>query len=265
MQHQQLLAATDMLSALRRILRRETEEGQVLYPGLPDGLVVYAVGDIHGCLAPLESTLSAIETDKQNSRPRHAMTVFLGDYVDRGPDSAAVLDLLVKLRKNDDTIMIKGNHDAMLEAFALRETNLADWLPYGGASTLKSYGAEPDAIAADAPWLPYLVPQPHLDLIAACPFAHRIGDYFFTHAGVRPGTDLEHQSPHDLMWIRDDFLRHRGDFGAIVVHGHTPAPDPEFRANRICIDTGAYMTGRMSCLRIDAGGASLLHATGTDS
>lgn len=233
-------------------------EARPSYPGLPDGVVLYVVGDIHGCVEPLRRTMAAIDRDRELTRPRHFGEVYLGDYVDRGPDSARVLDELIARGKSRPVISIKGNHDAMLEDFAAGRRPLSEWLPYGGADTLRSYGATPEQIAAGGDDLRALVPRRHLDFIASCDLSFEVEDYFFAHAGVRPGVPLHRQAPEDLMWIRDEFLSNRGGFGAVVVHGHTPVAEPEFRANRVGIDTGAYMTGRLTCLRIGGEGPRVL-------
>lgn len=249
-----------MMSAIRKLLKPDAEP-LFRYPGLPDGLVVYTLADIHGCLGPLQRTLAAIEEDKAATNPKYSMTVFLGDYVDRGPNSKGVIDLLATMCERRDVVFLKGNHDAMLEEFVAGRRPLADWLPFGGADTLRSYGASPEDIAGDDDHLPCLIPQAHIEMLSRCEYSLHVEDYFFAHAGVRPGVSLEEQSQTDLMWIRDAFLNHRGPFGAVVVHGHTTVAEPEFRANRICIDTAAYMTGRLTCMRIDGQGPKILGAT----
>lgn len=228
------------------------------YPGAPDDVVLYAIGDIHGCIDPLRRVMAQIDEDRARTRPPYYAEIYLGDYVDRGPDSAGVLDLLIQRSRKRTTIFIKGNHDLMLEEFVMGRLSLADWLPLGAADTLRSYGAKPEMIASGSADLPRLIPARHVEFIASCDHSFRVEDYFFVHAGVRPGRPLEQQTSQDLMWIRDDFLNERANFGAIVVHGHTPVPATEFKANRIGIDTGAYMTGQLTCLRIDAAGPRLL-------
>jgi len=248
-----------MRGLLTRIFGRETSE-RPSYPGIPEGVAVYVIGDVHGCLDPLKRTLAAIDRDVAETRPSHAAEIFLGDYVDRGPDSAGVLELLSHRGATRPAIFIKGNHDAMMVEFAQGERTLAEWLPYGGAETLRSYGATREMIASDAQELPALITPRHVDFLSRCEYSFEVEGYLFAHAGVRPGVALHNQSPQDLMWIRDEFLNHRGDFGAVVVHGHTPVEAPEFRGNRIGIDTGCYMTGRLTCLRIDGSGPRVLQA-----
>jgi serine/threonine protein phosphatase 1 len=248
-----------MLSIFRKLLSKGGDETPI-YPGLSEDVVLYVVGDIHGCLEPLRRTHAAIDLDRTATSPGIYAEIYLGDYVDRGPDSSGVIDCLARRAKSHPTVFIKGNHDTMMEEFASGRRALSDWLPYGCADTLRSYGASAEAIASGAEDLPKLIPSHHQDFLSSCEYSYEVYGYFFTHAGVRPGRPLHQQSPEDLMWIRDDFLRHRGSFGAIVVHGHTPVPEAEFKPNRIGIDTGAYMTGQLSCLRIDREGPRMLKA-----
>lgn len=242
-----------MLSLLRRLIARAEVTSPSL-PGLPPDVTIYAVGDIHGCLKPLEQVYRKIDLDSATCSSRDVVEIYLGDYVDRGPDSSGVVESLIGRMRNRKVICIKGNHESLLEQFALGEVNLQDWLRYGGADTLRSYGATTQQISSNSEDLRAIIPQHHLKFIANLDGSVKIGPYFFTHAGVRPGRSLSAQSPTDLMWIRDDFLNFEGDFGSIVVHGHTPVPMVEFRPNRISLDTGAYMTGNLSCVRFDASG-----------
>ena len=246
-----------MLTWLRGVLGKNPT--QVQYPPLPEDVALYVVGDIHGCVDPLLKTFSSIDRDRADTRPPYQAEIYLGDYVDRGPDSRQVIELLRQRAETHRVIFLKGNHDAMMQEFATGRRSLADWLPYGATDTLRSYGATPDAIAANSDELPHLFPRDHLAFLSRCEYSFEVDDYFFVHAGVRPGQPLHTQTPEDLMWVRDEFLDHRGSFGAIVVHGHTPVPKPEFKSNRIGIDTGAYMTGQLSCLRIGGDGPRILN------
>jgi serine/threonine protein phosphatase 1 len=179
--------------------------------------------------------------------------VTLGDYIDRGPDSHGVLERLIKNPFPTEFIALKGNHELMLENF-LRDPSVADhWRRFGGLETLASYGVPVGSLmrgkgfAEAAAALKSALPQTHLDFIGALTTSLLIGRYFLCHAGVRPGVALERQSVDDLLWIREPFLASRADFGKIIVHGHTPMEKPEVLANRINIDTGAYMTSCLSC------------------
>lgn len=218
---------------------------------LPPNTRVYAVGDVHGCLGPLNALLAKIEADATGFVGAKVL-VYLGDYVDRGPESKAVIDCVLAGRDGFETRAIRGNHDQTLLDF-LQDPNLfREWRDYGARETLMSYGVVPplfdneQAFAVARAALLTAMPQRHLDFLAQLPFGFEIGDYYFVHAGVRPGVKLAQQMPEDLLWIRDDFLLSGADFGKIVVHGHTPTEAPVRRANRIGVDTGAYVTGRLT-------------------
>jgi serine/threonine protein phosphatase 1 len=225
---------------------------ETLAPGsLPPGMRVYAVGDVHGCDDKLAAMHRLIAADAR-ARPVPRVTlVHLGDYVDRGPDSAAVLDRLLghSPLPGAEVVNLLGNHEAMmLDACAAdaAEEAMPFWLDNGGAQTLRSYGAaaeDPDAWDA--------VPEDHLEMLRQLPLQHRAGDYLFVHAGVRPGIPLERQDPFDLIWIREPFLSFEGDLPQVVVHGHTPASQPAIRAHRIGIDTGACFGGSLTCLVLE--------------
>jgi len=215
---------------------------------LPPGQRVYAVGDVHGCLDRLRALHALIAADLA-ARPIAAATlVHLGDLVDRGPDSAGVVALLSAGPPvaGLPTVNLMGNHEQMmLMALVSRDADQAElWMRNGGQPTLRSWsvplGAEP------ATWMQY-IPPAHLLFLRDLAFTHRIGPYFFVHAGVRPGVKLERQAPQDLLWIREPFLSCADDFGAVVVHGHTPREEPEIRSNRIAIDTGAVLGGVLTC------------------
>lgn len=250
-----------MLGFLRRRATETSTEGPV-YPGLPEGRVVYAVGDIHGRSELLDRVFASI--DARNEREHADVTeIYLGDYVDRGPDSFGVVERLIHRRHHRDAICLRGNHEEMFENFLHGEMKIGEWQMTGGVETLMSYGIDPRPLA-DAPdeaWVEAAlrrVPAAHHDFLVSLVDSHRVGDYFFVHAGVRPGIPLASQSPDDLLWIRDAFLGDRRDFGAVVVHGHTPAMEPDFRRNRINLDTGAYLTNRLTCLRIDSTGPKVI-------
>ena len=235
-----------------------TKSDDLTYPRLPLEVTVYVIGDIHGCLDPLLRTIEAIDADIAQRRPNYCAEIYLGDYVDRGPDSAGVLECLIQRQRMRRMIFIKGNHDEMFEDFVSGKRALADWLPYGGGETLRSYGATAEQIVSNSEEIPLLIPAHHLNFLAQCEPSFQIEDYFFTHAGVKPGVPLNSQARADLMWIREEFLNYRGNFGAIIIHGHSPVVESEFKPNRIGIDTGAYMTGHLCCLRIDANGPHIL-------
>jgi serine/threonine protein phosphatase 1 len=228
------------------------------HPRVPDGLRVYAVGDIHGRVDLLEQLLKGIDEDLKRTPVPQSVEVFLGDYVDRGPASRQVLDLLIERAKMHRTIFLKGNHETLLASFIASPATLGDWRRLGGLETLMSYGLAP-LINADvrtqlelAGAFGKVLPPSHRKFLSDLKPSFTCGDYFFVHAGVRPGVALEKQREADLLWIRHEFLLCEENFGKIVVHGHTPVPQPDIRSNRINIDTGAYATGRLSCLVLEA-------------
>jgi serine/threonine protein phosphatase 1 len=223
---------------------------------IPEGRRVYAIGDVHGCGQLLAACHNAIHSDvTTNPTPSHTL-VHVGDYADRGPDSAGVIGRLADLSSDPEIICLRGNHDQMLLDFLVDpDTYGAVFLANGGKETLRSYGigtrgmnyAKLGARLADA------MPLKHKQFLDSLPASVQIGDYFFCHAGIRPGIPLEEQNANDLLWIREDFLTDSRDHGAVVVHGHTPSETPEIRGNRIGIDTGAVFGGPLTCLVLEAG------------
>jgi len=225
---------------------------------VPEGTIVYAIGDIHGRLDLLRTLEAKIADDAAASDARRQVIVGLGDYVDRGPESWGVIEHLRGTPPPDfERVCVIGNHEAYMLRFLDDTSVLGAWLANGGHETLVSYGVTPPlwseaAAAADAvqQQLRDRLPPAHEAFLRALVPYHREGDYFFTHAGVRPGVSLDQQDPYDLMWIRDEFLRDRRDFGAVVVHGHTIRPQPDNLTNRIGIDTGAFASGVLTCVAL---------------
>jgi serine/threonine protein phosphatase 1 len=224
----------------------------------PDGVRIYAVGDIHGRADLLGRMLKQIDADLAENTPRHVIQVFLGDYVDRGPASRQVLDLLIERESTHRSVFLKGNHESLLASFPGDPSILDAWQRLGGLETLMSYGITP-SINANAPVQTQLAiafaqafPESHLRFLGNLKTSFTCGDYFFAHAGVRPGVPLTEQREEDLLWIRQEFLLCEDNFSKIVVHGHTPVLQPDIRPNRINIDTGAYATGRLTCLVLEA-------------
>jgi serine/threonine protein phosphatase 1 len=219
---------------------------------------IYAIGDIHGRLDLLERAVAAIRRDVERHGPA-ALTVTVGDYIDRGPQSRGVLDRLADNPFPTSYVALKGNHEALLEGF-LADPGLGPfWARQGGIETLRSYGVMIGPLANDADFvdaarqLRGVMPAAHVDFLRSLKISLSRGRYFFCHAGVRPGLPLERQSDEDMLWIRDEFLLSRADFGKIVVHGHTPVGEPEVLANRIGIDTGAFASDRLTCVALDDG------------
>jgi serine/threonine protein phosphatase 1 len=186
------------------------------------------------------------------------VTVTLGDYIDRGPDSRGVLDRLVRNPFPTDFIALKGNHEALLEMFLDDPAVAEHWRRLGGLETLHSYGVPVGNLMMGANYeqaakaLELAVPDEHFKFLASLKTSIITGKYFLCHGGVRPGIALERQTVEDLLWIRDEFLNSTMDFGRIVVHGHTPSEQPEVLPNRINIDTGAFATGRLTCVVLES-------------
>lgn len=254
------------------MLRRMFGGGRKVRPGtIPVGGAVYAVGDIHGRLDLLLGILDRIVADAERHPEDEERTlIFLGDYVDRGPESKGVVDkLLYDPLPGFATVRLMGNHEEALLAFLDGQSDGLDWLTFGGLETLLSYGLAlrrlprtEEAAAELRLSLGTAIPDTHVAFFRHCALHHGVGDYVFVHAGVRPGVPLEHQTPTDLMWIRDDFLRSKSPLpGAVVVHGHTICDLPQNREQRINIDTGAFASGRLTALvlrRSDRGFLSTL-------
>ena len=183
--------------------------------------------------------------------------VLIGDYIDRGPDSRGVIDLVLKRQADREVVALAGNHEEMMLRALMEPGRMADWLAHGGQETLQSYGVvlERSLMTEDAEPLRKLIfeamPNPHLRFLSDLRSSYACGDYFFAHAGIRPNVPLNQQRRDDLLWIRDDFLETSSHFGAVVVHGHTPTQVPDVRPNRINIDTGAYATGRLTCVVLE--------------
>ena len=228
------------------------------YPRLESGDSIYAIGDIHGRRDCLKAVHARIDEDRRNRVPNTTMEIYVGDYVDRGPESAGVIDLLIDRARYCHCVFLKGNHEQIFADVLEGTMDIAAWRDVGGLETIYSYRVDPRRIAADPQLAPTLfreaVPQSHKDFLAALQPMTAIAGYLFVHAGLRPGVALERQNPLDLMWIREEFTLSDANFGAVVIHGHTPATEPECLHNRVNLDTGAYATGRLSFCRIDSEG-----------
>ena len=226
-------------------------------PAIPDGLRVYAVGDIHGENRLLERLLEVIRADAADHPPEATIVVFLGDYIDRGPDSRAVLDILTGNPLPGCRVhYLAGNHEAALVDFLGGHAGGMDWLAFGGMETVASYGLSPPRTPTQAllarlrAELPDRMPSAHLAFLHGLDHSCIIGDYGFVHAGIRPGLAFADQSPVDLLRIREPFLSDPRPHDHVIVHGHTITGTPEQRPNRIGIDTGAYATGVLTALRL---------------
>jgi serine/threonine protein phosphatase 1 len=214
---------------------------------LPPGERVYAVGDVHGCLDQLDAMHQAIAADL-HARPHAApLVIHLGDYIDRGPDSAGVLGRLIAPFRLPGVRVVNllGNHeDLLLGALDGRRMEAEVWIGNGGHAALASWGVPPRT--PPRRWAA-LIPPPHLALLRGLALMHRAGGYVFVHAGVRPALALAEQARQDLLWIREPFLSSDVPHEAVVVHGHTPEDGPVVRANRIGLDTGAVLGGHLTC------------------
>lgn len=222
------------------------------------GARAYAIGDVHGCDAALAQLLAKVEADIATHRPCPTHIVFLGDLIDRGPASRAVIERLIAYKPKDARVsFLMGNHEEfLLRALDGEPGILGRWLEYGGREFCQSYGLAPERlIALEEPaalaLLRQAVPDSHRRFIKSFADTFRFGDYVFVHAGIRPGLPLDAQQAADLRWIRDGFLDDAAEHGFIVVHGHTITDEPVERANRIGIDTGAYRGGALTALVID--------------
>ena len=223
---------------------------------VPRNTRVYAIGDIHGQLALLELLHEMILDDASRAPEARKVIVYLGDYVDRGPDSAGVIEQILSEPLRDfEVVCLKGNHEDLLLRFLTDVSVASVWLTNGGADTLESYGVTapsfvpvPSELATLQERFATQLPASHLAFLEGLSYAHTEGNYVFVHAGMVPGVPLAQQSPADLMWIRDEFLYSSEDYGYVVVHGHTPSDDPEVHRNRINVDTGAFYTGRLTAL-----------------
>ena len=226
-------------------------------PSLPAELRIYAIGDIHGRLDLLNELLARISSDIALRPTARPLYVFLGDYIDRGSASRETIDRLIEHGKTHESVFLKGNHE-LIAIKCLSDRGLFDqWLRLGGLETLVSYGVPAETLA-NGKQIAELqsafhgaLPQAHFRFFRDLKNSFECGDFFFAHAGVKPNVELSRQKENDLLWIRGEFLTSKDDFGKIVVHGHTPAREIEVGPNRINIDTGAFATGRLSCLVLE--------------
>lgn len=240
--------------------------GAAAAPAMVEGVRLYAVGDIHGESALLDRLLAMIADDMVGRADRRAVVVFLGDYVDRGPDSRGVLDrLTADPTPAAETRFLAGNHESALLDFIDDPVAGARWLDFGGTEALASYGVRASVGARDRKRLKDLRDQ----LVDRLPDAHRrflealedwavYGDYAFVHAGIKPGRPLKRQRRDDLLWLREPFLSSPLRHEKVIVHGHTIVDAPEIRPNRIAVDTGAYATGVLTAVVLDGTERSFL-------
>lgn len=220
--------------------------------------LIYAVGDIHGRADLLDLLLARIAADRpEGAEP---ILVFLGDYVDRGTQSRAVIDRLLQLKRDGgyELRFLKGNHEKAMLDFMRESSSGPAWLAFGGAETLYSYGvrAPPPTPTADelrraSGALRTAIPGDHMEFLKELELFVRYDQYLFVHAGLRPGKALDHQVEEDMLTIREPFIRSSRKWPFVIVHGHTPEPNVHVDARRIGVDTGAYATGRLSAVRLE--------------
>jgi serine/threonine protein phosphatase 1 len=241
---------------LKRLLRRGADAASAY--AVPPGRRVYAIGDIHGRRDLLDDLVTRIDADDAARGPARTSLVFLGDLVDRGPDSSGVIDRLRQLAAGPREVrVLLGNHEEVFLKAVEGDPQAIRFLArIGGRSTVLSYGVSADDYDSQdvdliAARLAENVPADHLAFLKGCEDQVRIGDYLFVHAGIRPRVAMDEQSGSDLRWIRADFLDYRGDHGCMVVHGHTITETVDEQPNRIGIDTGAFASDRLTALGIE--------------
>ena len=236
------------------------------------GYRAYAIGDIHGRLDLLEDLLAKIHAELQHHPSVKTLLVFVGDLIDRGPSSAQVIERLrTYQRPGIQPVFLLGNHEEVLLRILGGDAELiTKWRWFGGAECLQSYGVDPQQLAHvnETEALAIVrsaVPRNHREFLESFVDSCRFGDYFFVHAGIRPGIQIDQQSQADMRWIREPFLLDDTDHGFVVVHGHTIREEVEERPNRIGIDTGAYRTGVLTALGIEGSDRWLLDTRSSPS
>ena len=243
-----------MFEPLKKLFRPATEKRAL--PRVPAGERYYVVGDIHGRRDLFDALIAAIEEDDRAAKPATTTMILLGDLVDRGPDSAGVIERAREWQGQRNVRILAGNHEEMfLQSFDDLEV-LRHFLKHGGRETILSFGIsrkEFNALAIEElqDQLPDLVPQETREFLETFEDMVVIGDYVCVHAGINPARPLDQQKRSDLRWIRERFLRHTGPLDKVVVHGHTIFDDIEDCGNRIGIDTGAFRTGVLTALVLE--------------
>lgn len=236
----------------------------------PEGLALYVIGDIHGRSDLLRGLLRKIAMDAAKMEGTKRELVFLGDYVDRGPDSRGVVELVIATRAESDfwtVTTLKGNHEAALLQFLREPEFWADWSEFGARETLLSYGVTPPVRGSELEdWerasrqMNAALPPSHRRFLEGLELTAERGDYLCAHAGVRPSAPLDRQTEQDLLWIRDDFLRSERRLDKVIVHGHTPAEEAFVGNHRIGLDTGAYATSVLTAIKLKGAERTLIQA-----
>lgn len=244
---------------IARLFKEKKKKKKKKIPCVPAGKRIYAIGDVHGCKTLLEQLLQKIDDDNASRGAADTEIIFLGDLIDRGPDSAGVLDLCIALEKAGKPVrFLMGNHEEVyLKALTDNSTKMMRFfLRIGGEETLLSYDIlKSDFIAMDieqlCEYIPKLVPQAHIDFVESFEEHITVGDYMFVHAGIKPGVKLDDQKPNHLRWIREDFIDHKGPHGKIIIFGHTIFDEVRERPNHIGVDTGAYKNGVLTAIALE--------------
>ena len=244
---------------ISKLFKRKPPVAAPQTPTVPKGVVAWAVGDIHGRLDLLEPLIEHVIADSASSAAGRTVVIFLGDYIDRGPDSRGVIRYLANLPK-DASIewrFLKGNHEEAMLGFLSDPTTGPTWCEYGGDAALASYGLrlpqmkhKPEGWAHLSADLDHKITAAERTFLEGLELSVSVGDYFFAHAGARPGIALSEQSARDLMWIRGSFLDSDVEFEKVIVHGHTPTPTVQADRRRIGIDTKAYESGMLTALKL---------------
>lgn len=253
-----------------KLLKRRAVTRAPVSPSVPDGTLVWAIGDVHGRYDLMVPLIDAIRADPAASAADRLTVIFLGDYIDRGPDSRAVVQHLATLSRDEsiDWRFLKGNHEEAMLNFLDDPAEGSKWCEYGGDATLASYGLQvpsmrhkPEAWAHLSADLEHKLPAAERDFLESLELSVTVGDYFFSHAGARPGQPLEKQSAEDLMWIRRTFLDSDVEFERIVVHGHTPERVVYADHRRIGVDTKAYASGVLTAVRLSGRDRHILQSS----
>lgn len=261
-----------MLGLGKSAVRRRSPLNLKGPPKAPPGEIVYAIGDVHGCSDLLFRLLVKISDDAAQFPQAQVVVLTLGDYVDRGPNSRAVIEMLsrLKVKGGERMVALKGNHEAALLDFLEDPARGAVWCEFGGRETMTSYGVEApvgrdlEAWTACRDAFAAALPAHHLDFLQSLEVTARVGDYLFVHAGLRPGVPIEQQVEKDLLWIRDEFLKAKPWVEPVIVHGHTPTEGPVEALGRIGVDTGAYASGVLTAVRLQGESRSFIQATAAD-
>lgn len=225
-------------------------------PSIPLGERVYVIGDVHGRMDLVQQLLELLDAEEARRPPVTTRIIILGDFIDRGANSAKVISTLQWWQKNSTRVtVLKGNHEAtLLDCLDGDPQAQRSWLEHGGLATMRSFGIFPfHGMSADdlAALMATALGDETITWLRQLPLSHQIGDYFFCHAGVKPGVPLSEQEPDDLLWIRGEFLKSKREHGAVIVHGHSMCGlSVHFAENRICVDTGAHETGVLSAVAL---------------